>query len=147
MNWEANTQILWREAKMYFQSKKDWWLGLIIWAGIFVPPVMLIKEGIYDQLFIWAPILLFVSWIWFGTGYTITEKVLKIKSGPIRLSIPLEQIKKIRKTKNPLSSPALSLDRLEIRYGKYKMALISPADKKGFVQAIKERNTEIEIDI
>lgn len=142
---------------MYFPSKKDWWLGLIIWVAIIVPPAMIIKEEIYNQMFnwvplvlfisIWVPTALFVSWIWFGTGYTITENDLKIKSGPIKFSIPLEQIKKIRKTKNPLASQALSLDRLEIRYGKYKMALISPEDKEGFIQAIKEINTEVEIDI
>lgn len=69
---------------MYFPSKRDWWLGLIIWVAILLPPVMLIKEGAYSQLLICIPIASFVSWIWFGTGYTITEKELKIKSGPIR---------------------------------------------------------------
>lgn len=132
---------------MYFPSKKDWWLGLIIWVSFLLPPIMLIYEGLYTQLWISVLIIIFVSWIWFGTGYTITEKELKIKSGPIRSKIPIEKIKKIRKTKNPLSSPALSLDRLEIKYGKYSTALISPADKEGFIQAIKERNPEVEINI
>ncbi|MFQ5610075.1 MAG: PH domain-containing protein [Woeseiaceae bacterium] len=40
-------------------------------------------------------------------------------------------------TRNPLSSPALSLDRLKITYGpKNRKVLVSPADKESFVQAL-----------
>jgi hypothetical protein len=41
----------------------------------------------------------------------------------------------------------LSLDRLEIKYGKFGTVLISPEDKEDFVRAIKERNPGVEIDI
>ena len=132
---------------MHFPSKKDWWLGWIMWIAVLLPPVMLIKEGAYVQFLICIPITLFVGWIWFGTGYTITEKEIKIRSGPLRVNIPIGDIKKIRGTRNPLASPALSLDRLEIKYRKYSTALISPNDKEGFVRAIKERNQDVEIEI
>lgn len=132
---------------MYFPSKKDWWLWLIIWIAILLPTVMLIKEGLYTQLPISLLVALFVGWIWFGTGYTVTETELKIKSGPLRYRIPIKSITKIRKTRNPLSSPALSLDRLEVKYGKYGRAIISPIDKKGFTNTIQEKNPEVEIDI
>jgi Bacterial PH domain/Sodium:solute symporter family len=42
-------------------------------------------------------------------------------------------------TRNPLSSPALSLDRLCIHYkvgGKRRMVMISPADKESFLRVI-----------
>ncbi|MFJ8262632.1 PH domain-containing protein [Rummeliibacillus sp. NPDC094406] len=38
-------------------------------------------------------------------------------------TIPLESIKSIKKTMNPLSSPALSLKRLDIEYGQYQNVL------------------------
>ena len=42
----------------------------------------------------------------------------------------------INRKLNPISSPALSLDRLEISYGSQKKIMISPKDKTGFLQAI-----------
>ena len=36
----------------------------------------------------------------------------------------------------PTDSAALSLDRIAIRYGNGKKLLVSPADKKGFLEAI-----------
>lgn len=131
---------------MYFPSKRDWWLGLIIWTAVFLPVVMTLWDGEDVPLFIYAPFALLVGWIWFDTGYTITDEELKIKSGPIRFKIRLESIQSIKKSMNPLSSPALSLDRLKVTYGKHSIALISPKDKGGFVEAIRERNPAVVID-
>lgn len=40
-------------------------------------------------------------------------------------------------TRGPLSSPALSLDRLRIEYGKRGVVLISPREKEAFVRALE----------
>lgn len=130
---------------MYFKSKRDWWLGWIIWLVVALPPVMLIKSGEYLYLPVCIPVALFVCWIWFRTGYTVTEKELEIKSGFIQFKIPLEEIIRIRKSNSPFSSPALSLDRLEIRYGNSKKVLISPENKESFIKAIRKRNQDVEI--
>lgn len=58
----------------------------------------------------------FFGWIWFGTGYTITEIELLVKCGPFREKIPFGKIRSIRRTRIPWSSAALSLDRLEIMH-------------------------------
>jgi len=134
-------------ASSYFPSKRDWWLGLIIWGSILLALAKLIYEQKFSELCIAIPVIILAGWIWFDTGYTITEKELRIKSGPVRSKIALPSIIKISKTRNPLSSPALSLDRLEIKYGRFKTALISPQDKEAFVRAIKARNPRVEIDI
>ena len=130
---------------MYFQSKRDGWLGWIFWIVISLPPVLLIKEGHYFYVLYCLPIALFLGWIWFRTGYTVTENDLEIKSGLIYMKIPLKEIKTIRKSRNPFSAPALSLDRLEIKYGDYRKVIISPEDKKGFIRAIKKRNQDVDI--
>ena len=71
-----------------------------------------------------------------GTHYTVDKKTLKIVSGPIRLRVSLDDINSVRATRSPLSSPALSLDRLMINYGKNRKVMVSPADKRGFLTAI-----------
>jgi hypothetical protein len=49
----------------------------------------------------------------------------------------------IAETHNPLSSPALSLDRIEIEFGAYDSVMISPKDKTGLITAITAINPNI----
>ena len=48
------------------------------------------------------------------------------------------EIQDITPSRNILSAPALSLDRLKIRFGKRAFILVSPEDKDGFLRAVKE---------
>lgn len=49
-------------------------------------------------------------------------------------------------TKSPLSSPATSLDRLEIMYNKNESIIISPKDRTGFINELKTINPGIEVE-
>ena len=52
-----------------------------------------------------------------GVGETHPmQRVVVIRSAFLRWRIPIGDIESITPTRNPLSSPALSLDRLEIRH-------------------------------
>ena len=84
-------------------------------------------------------VLAFILWLYLTTRYTITADTLWVKSGPFSWVILLEEIYTIESTRNPASSPALSLDRLLIRYGGGSEIMVSPADKAGFMAAIKKR--------
>ena len=75
-------------------------------------------------------------WLIIGTHYTVDRGTLRIVSGPFRWKVAIDQISSVEATKSPLSSPALSLDRLRVRYGKNRRILISPADRVGFLEAI-----------
>jgi len=131
---------------MYFPSKRDWWLGLLIWGLVLLGAVpVLLKPG-KGQFIIMIAVILFVGWIWFGTGYEISDDELKIRCGPFRQRIPLQEIKEIRETRSPLSAPACSLGRMEIKYGKSKRVMISPADKENFIKTIKEESPSIQLD-
>ncbi|MHA7815019.1 MAG: PH domain-containing protein [Pseudohaliea sp.] len=78
-------------------------------------------------------------WLVASTRYTLTDEVLRVTCGPFRWRIPLGQITGVTPTSNPLSSPALSLDRLCIAYGSGKSVLISPEDKRGFIDDLEGR--------
>ena len=69
----------------------------------------------------------------------LTEHDLLVRSGPFRWRVPLGQIHSVTPTRNPLSSPALSLDRLRIEYGDGKWILISPRERERFLEALEAR--------
>lgn len=136
-------------ARKVFKSKIDWWFWLAIAAavlGVVAAVVAVILEGrnptgvtivIFASLFAIA----FFGSVAFGTSYTIDRKVLFVRSGPFRWKVVLDEITSVEATRNPLSSPALSLDRLRIRYGKRRSIMVSPADKAGFLKAIGQELT------
>ncbi len=78
--------------------------------------------------------------------YIIDGERLIVKGFPFyNRSIPISKITKIKETNNPLSSPAASMDRLEIRYNKYDSVILSPRDKKGFIDELLKINAKIEV--
>ena len=93
-------------------------------------------------------IFAFILHLFFNTQYTIDNKKLKIKCGIFSYDpIDIEKIKEISKTNSIRSSPAPSFDRIEIKYGKYKEIIISPKDKKSFVNDLKKVNSNIKNNI
>ena len=71
--------------------------------------------------------------------YEIGPTELLVRSGLLRYHVPLDGIESVRPSHNPLSSPAMSLDRLRIDYrvkGHKRVILISPADKSGFLDQL-----------
>jgi hypothetical protein len=71
----------------------------------------------------------------FPMTYGVTDTHLIIRHGLVRQRIELAKITSVEPTRNPLSSPALSLDRLRITFGTgfFKKVMISPAAKKEFL--------------
>ncbi|RYY35126.1 MAG: hypothetical protein EOP46_11130 [Sphingobacteriaceae bacterium] len=82
----------------------------------------------------------------FNTSYTITDnKTLKIKCSIfVNIEIAVSAIKRIEKTTSILSSPALSMDRIEIFYGKFDSVMISPKQKQELVAELKAINPAID---
>ena len=127
-----------------FPSKRDAWLLGVLIAGLAVSCASLTASllapepapGLGWVVSILIVAALFVAWIWTTTDYTLTSGELLIRSGPFRWRVPLADIREVTPTRNPLSSPALSLDRLEIRYGRMGFLLISPQDKNGFLRSL-----------
>lgn len=143
MKYKRNLELIY----LKFVSKKDLWLGLLIWGATgfgFINTVF--TEGWIIRT-IMSVMVVFLSWIWFGTNYEINDGLLIIRCGPFKSSIHIKDIKSIKKTRNPLSSAALSMDRLDVRYGYSGMVLISPKDREGFIDLITKENGNINIKL
>lgn len=88
--------------------------------------------------FIFAIGIVLPTWLVNSTYYLVDDSALLVRSGPLTWRIALSDIQSVSATKNPLSSPALSLDRLRIDYGRMQSVMVSPADKQAFLDAIKQ---------
>jgi hypothetical protein len=128
---------------MTFRSKIDAWIGavlLIATAGQVGTAVFLVTTDMPARWIVALSLLIgpaFILWIMVTTYYVISDSELLVRCGPLRVQIPLAQISSIQKTRNPLSSPALSLDRLAISYGQGKHCMISPRDQTRFLEALR----------
>jgi hypothetical protein len=128
-----------------FRSKVDIWLVIVL-VGMPVVVLEFVLDGIglSDRainvlaLLIVVFVLGLVFWLFLTTRYTLTDAFLLIRCGPFSWAIAFDEITHIEPTRNPFSSPALSLDRLAIRYGGGEL-LISPADKERFMLDLKKR--------
>lgn len=127
-----------------FRSKIDRWVLFALIAAVIGVFGAMVAVAIHPEgpvsttvviLICLASIALMV-WLFVGTHYTVNKDLLTIASGPLRRKVHLDQITSVEATRSALSSPALSLDRLRIRYGNNRHIMISPADKQGFLRAI-----------
>lgn len=95
-------------------------------------------------------LFMFITYLVLTTTYIINthSKQLVVQVGFIvHKTIPIEKIKTIRKSKSWISSPALSLDRIEINYNKFDSILISPKKREQFIQELKQINPNIELQL
>lgn len=132
---------------MQFRSKIDAWILLLLIVAIagmlfaFVAVVMDESAG-RERLIVSVASVFGVALILsvlMRTNYTVEDGELRIVSGPFSRTVTISEIIDISESRNPLSSPALSLDRLKITYGHGRYVLVSPADKKGFLEAIAQQ--------
>ena len=141
-----------------YRSKIDLCMWILI-SGIFVACfaleiITIIQE--YQSLSIFATIMTLCSLliptvliinVLRNTYYTIDDnsRTLLVKSGFIYNHINnIDKITLVKKTNSLLSSPALSTDRLEIRFGKFSRVVISPNDKDVFIEHLKRLNPYFE---
>ncbi|QQZ11243.1 PH domain-containing protein [Heyndrickxia vini] len=137
---------------MRYYSKKGPIITIITWSllmGLFGTIVILLMNGIdnSDSLFgliIVSISLVFVIWLWINTYYEINNGDLKIIAGPFKYAlISINEIKAIESTKNIITSPALSMDRIEIHYNKWHTIIISPKNQIKFINELQKINPKI----
>ena len=122
-------------------------LGLVIFLSFILggSAAIMIYEKIWLGFFLNMLVTVFVIYLLLNTFYVINDAVLEIKCGFLYAkAINIKTIYKIEETNNPISSPATSLDRLELFYDEFDSVLISPKDKAKFTSHLKTINPEIE---
>lgn len=119
-----------------YASKIDVWLALVLGAVVIVVVVSMLATdtNLWVKVLAIAPQGL-VLWVLARTYYVITDVALEAHSGPFHWSIPLSAIRSLRASRNPLSSPALSTDRIAVEHAG-GLLLISPRQKAAFVHAM-----------
>ena len=128
---------------MLFRSAVDWWFYLVVIASM--AAVFFAIEPILETPTIPTVILaiaIFIGavalplWLLLGTVYRVDSDQLTVRSGPFTWRVQLDEIHRVTRSRSPVSSPALSLDRLEIVYGNGKQILVSPRNHEKFLEAI-----------
>ena len=129
-------------------SKKDTWLTIVIFGSIAAclaacatlvtagAPINLLTAGLLIVIGVIFPL-----WIMRTTYYVLGDDRLLVRCGPFHWTAPLADIVSVKRTRNPLSGPALSLDRVQIRYGRLRSVLISPEHRERFLVDLETRRT------
>ena len=139
-----------------YRSKIDHWLWIAIVLVILGSLIVsLLKEQAIDLkllLVMCVQLIIptfFVVNIFTNTFYTIDEKkqILRVKSGVfVDSKYDINKITSVRETHTWLSSPALSLDRLEIKIGEKRKVIISPNNKTEFINHLLKLNPKIMVE-
>ncbi|MGE7984457.1 PH domain-containing protein [Solibacillus sp. NPDC093137] len=131
---------------MVFKSKVDIWMAIIF---ILVPISMIygvITEPSAVLLLVTAFVIVLLCILFFGTKYVIEKDELIVYAGIYKKRIPIQQIRSLRPSKNPLSAPAMSIDRIEITFDPHiQVILVSPKERELFVNKLLEINPSITV--
>lgn len=124
-----------------YKSKTDAWLvavlALAIAVSLSASATVMLAGGSATWWVVGVTVALGIGlplWVLLGTDYRLESGQLHVRSGPFNWRIPVATITNIVPTSNPLSSPALSLDRLRIEYENGKTIMISPRDRDRFLR-------------
>ncbi len=132
----------------WYPSKVDSWILALL---LFLPAVevaVVVTSAIaraWPATVVGLLALLFVGCLYglcvWPMRYGIGEEFLVVRFGLCRSRVRIADIREVYRTSNPLSSPALSLDRLWIQYGSrwYQAVMISPRDQEAFITDLAAR--------
>lgn len=139
--------------KKVFRSRISILLLISIFA-ILTPTVLSAGKNGWNHpgLYIIVATVGFVIMLLTGIRYTISDGKIYIKIWSISNgSVHVADITSVRRSYNPLSSPAASLKRLRVglrvKGGGYDYMLISPAREQEFIEEVKAMNPDIVVDV
>lgn len=135
-----------------FPSKVDWWIA----AVLVLPPAAALAiiaglqvngeaQGAWGGWVVLGVVVAIYGGLVFPMRYELHDDALVIRFGLVRSRVPYHRIRQVVPTRNPLSSPALSLDRLHVDAGSALGPNISPADKAGFLAALAEHTPHLRL--
>jgi membrane protein YdbS with pleckstrin-like domain len=136
-------------AELGFSSKIDLWLLVVLLTAVAVCIWVIGDQWsvITSSHWLLGVSLVFGAglplWVVASTRYFLSDHTLRIRCGPLRIRVPIAGITAIKPTRNALSSPALSLDRLRIEYGAGRAVMISPEPRDEFLRQLEFRRRQL----
>ncbi len=127
---------------MRFRTKVDALLVVPMAFGLGLPLLLIVRGLVEGRPMAGAvvPLALLIAILPLGLiSYEITDRELIVRQGWLRWRMRLDRIQALKATRAMWSSPALSLDRIEIRTDRGLWLMVSPADRAGFIQALRAR--------
>lgn len=133
-----------------FRSKVDLFLMAPVAIALVLPPILMLGAVTAGQKESWVLVVPFAALVIvacvLNVSYEVTDEDIVVHRGPFRSRMPLRRVQGLRATRDWVSSPALSLDRIEIRTDRGLWLVVSPADKTGFVRAIRARVPSVRLE-
>jgi hypothetical protein len=139
--------------KKVFRSRISVLMMVFILLCILPGLVAIIRSGhlFTPAFYCIAGVIVFCVLLVSGFRYVITDNHLQISIwGTCKTNIPISQILSVKRSYNPLSSPAGSLKRLSVHCSqtyKWTFVLISPVREQEFLDALKKINPNIYIRV
>lgn len=135
---------------MFFRSAVDPWF----YSLVFSLPVVLFSAALSNlsvgnatatalTITALAIVSIIPAWLLLSTYYRVDSAILRIQAGPFSWCVPLEQIRSVTASRTWISSPALSINRLKIDYGKQRFILVSPKNRTAFIEAIGHQPADV----
>ncbi len=132
--------------KVFKSGISVWLLSILLIVFSAITLLLILEHAPWYALLIIFLVVVFILQLFINTYYVIDGTLLKIRSGFLySIDININTIKKMEESNSPLSSPAASFDRLEIIYNKFDSVLISPKEKKAFIDEMLRINPSIEV--
>lgn len=134
------------ERAVVFHSRIAPWFTISVLIPVGIMVYIFFQEPWYAA-FILLPLLVLILPIYFRTYYRLHPiDGLIVRCGLFyRKTFDLKQLKSIKYTSNPLSSPALSLRRLELKFDNSETIMISPESREDFIAEIHKYKPEVEV--
>lgn len=134
---------------LIYKSKVDWWVVFVPFFIIGAELLLFVARHMWIGIIILGLVTSFILTIFIRTIYVITGNTLIVTCGfIINYRIDIGKIYSIKSSSSFESAPALSIDRISIHYNDdngRSYVLISPKDKNGFIKALQEKNSAINV--
>ena len=125
-----------------YPSKIDAWLVVVLGAAVAFPLVLgahlafVSKAAALGCLASSAFVLVVLAVAVVPCRYTLEDEHLLVQAGLLRWTVPYKDVTAVEPTMNPLSSPALSLERVRIDYAGRSL-MVSPVRRAEFIEVLR----------
>lgn len=129
-----------------FRPKVDLWLALLVSGAAALPlvaAIWLVVQGETKGVLLltgWGgAMLLIVGVLSVPLRYVCRSDHLHIQSGWIKWDVPYALLRRVARSRNPLSAPAWSLQRVKLETADGAFILVSPDDRELFIRELADR--------